>query len=101
MFGGHLATPVDGSKKILRQNVWAHALYQPTKFQPARPSHLRVYRLVPMPFNFLHFAGHFATHVLSTGLAPRYFFVGLDVLHKSTNFRLPTTNLTTLVAIGT
>ena len=43
MFGGHFATPVDGSKKILRKNVRAHALYQPTKCQPARP---RVYRLV-------------------------------------------------------
>ena len=41
-----LPRPLDRSKKFLRKNVRAHALYQPTKFQPARPSHLRVYRLV-------------------------------------------------------
>ena len=41
-----LPRPLDRSKKFLRRNVRAHALYQPTKFQPARPSHLRVYTLV-------------------------------------------------------
>ena len=39
-----LPRPLDRSKKFLRKNVRAHALYQPTKFQPARPSHLRVYK---------------------------------------------------------
>ena len=45
-FDGHFATPVDGSKTFLCKDVQAYALYQPTKFQPARLSHLRVYRLV-------------------------------------------------------
>ena len=50
---------------------------------------------------FLHFGGHLPTPGLSTALALWYFFVGHDVLHNSTDFRLPTTNFTTLVAIGT
>ena len=81
--------------KILCEDVRAHALYRATKFQPARPSHLQVYSLEPTPLNFLQFGGYFATHILSTGLAPRDFIVGLDVLHKSTDFRLLTTNLST------
>ena len=51
--------------------------------------------------NFLHSGSHFATHVLSRVWPQETFFVGVDVLHKSTDFRWPTTNLTTLVAIGT
>ena len=47
--------------------------------------------------NFLHFGGHFATPVLSTGFAPRDIFVGRAFLHKSTDFRLPMTNFTTLI----
>ena len=39
-----LPVSVDRSKKFLREDNLAHPLYQPTKFQPARPSHLRVYR---------------------------------------------------------
>ena len=50
---------------------------------------------------FRHFGGHFTTPVLSTGLASRDFFVSPDVLHKSTDFCLPTTNFTTLGAIDT
>ena len=35
---------VDGSKKILREDVLLHALDHPTKFQPDPSSHLGVYR---------------------------------------------------------
>ena len=39
-----LPVSVDRSKKFLREDNLAHPLYQPTKFQPARPSHLQVYK---------------------------------------------------------